>query len=63
MVITKMIDYNSGYGGDQWYVYHKNLGTYSSDNYNSVLGLNTTASQTSSSGAGIFGSAPTATSI
>ena len=66
MVITKMIDYNSGYGGDQWYVYHKNLGTDtggSSDNYNSVLGLNTTASQTSSSGAGIFGSAPTATNL
>ena len=48
------------------YVYHKNLGTDtggSSDNYNSVLGLNTTASQTSSSGAGIFGSAPTATNL
>ena len=66
MVITKMIDYNSGYGGDQWYVYHKNLGTDtggSSDNYNSVLGLNKTDAQTSSSGAGIFGSAPTATNL
>ena len=66
MVITKMYDYSSNYGGDQWYVYHKNLGTDtggSSDNYNSVLGLNTTASQTSSSGAGIFGSAPTATNL
>ena len=66
MVITKMYDYSSNYGGDQWYVYHKNLGTDtggSSDNYNSVLGLNTTASQTSSSGAGIFGSVPTATNL
>ena len=66
MVISKMYDYSSSYGGDQWYVYHKNLGTDtggSSDNYNSVLGLNTTASQTSSSGAGIFGSVPTATNL
>tara|TARA_Y100000356_G_scaffold13178_1_gene9383 strand:+ start:1723 stop:3798 length:2076 start_codon:yes stop_codon:yes gene_type:complete len=66
MVITKMADYSSNYGGDQWYVYHKNLGTDtggSSDNYNSVLGLNKTDAQTSSSGAGIFGSAPTATNL
>ena len=41
MVITKMYDYSSSYGGDQWYVYHKNLGTDtggSSDSYHSVLG-------------------------
>lgn len=66
MVITKMYDYSSSYGGDQWYVYHKNLGTDtggSSDNYNSVLGLNKTDAQTSSSGAGIFGSAPTASNL
>ena len=66
MVITKMIDYSSNYGGDKWYVYHKNLGTDtggSSDNYNSVLALNETTAQASSSGAGIFGSAPTATNL
>ena len=67
MVIVKMFKHdNSSYGGDQWYVYHKNLGTDtggSSDNYNSVLALNTTASQTSFSGGGIFGSAPTASNL
>ena len=66
MVITKMSHYNSSYGGDKWYVYHKNLGTDtggSSDNYNSVLGLNESGSQTSGSGSGIFGSAPTATNL
>ena len=66
MVITKMSHYNSSYGGDKWYVYHKNLGTDtggSSDNYNSVLGLNESGSQISGSGNGIFGSAPTATNL
>ena len=69
MVISKMRGPTSGsssYGGDRWYVYHKNLGTDTgggSTAINSILGLNQTMSQYSFSGGGIFGSAPTATNL
>ena len=66
MVITKMTHYNSNYGGDKWYVYHKNAGTDSGGSaaaWDSHLALNQDNAQTSSSGQGIFGSAPTATNL
>lgn len=55
MVISKMRLYStsSSYGGDRWYVYHKDV--------NGVLGLNSNGGIVSSTG--IFNSAPTATNL
>lgn len=66
MVISKMSHFNSSYGGDKWYVYHKNAGTDSGGSaaaWDSHLALNQDNAQVSSSGQGIFGSAPTATNL
>jgi len=64
MVITKMRDYSgpsATYGGDRWYVYHKDLGGSGISAYDSILGLNQSGGQISSSNGGIFSSAPTST--
>jgi hypothetical protein len=55
MVISKMRLYStsSSYGGDRWYVYHKDV--------NGVLGLNSNGGIVSSTG--IFNSTPTATNL
>ena len=68
MVITKMRSYSSSYGGDRWYCYHKDLGNSnggagSSAAWDSYLGFNENASQTSSSGQGIFSATPSATNL